>query len=143
MNAESLDFEPHSFDLVCGSGIIHHLDVDAAARELHRVVKPGGSAVFLEPMGYNPLINWYRDRTPGMRTDDEHPLVRADFDSFARCSESIELRYHGLAALAAAPFLERRVGAQVSAAMQQLDRVLLRTPLVRELAWIVVIDIRF
>ena len=78
MNAEALDFPDASFDRVCGSGILHHLDLKKAYGEIARVLRPNGYGIFLEPLGHNPLINWYRRRTPQMRTEDEHPLLKSD-----------------------------------------------------------------
>ena len=36
---------------------------------------PGGLAVFMEPLGRNPLINRYRRLTLTLRTVDEYPLM--------------------------------------------------------------------
>lgn len=143
MNAERLDFAPDSFDLVCGSGILHHLETDVAAQQIERVVAPGGRAVFLEPMGYNPAINWYRDRTPGMRTPDEHPLLRGDLACYESVCRSINVEYFGLAALGASPVLDRPGGEALAASFRLLDRVLLQVPGVRLLAWMAVIDLQF
>ena len=70
MNAEQLEFDNDSFDLICGTAILHHLDLDRAYQELARVLRPGGVAVFLEPLAHNPLINLYRRATPQLRTVD-------------------------------------------------------------------------
>ncbi|MGZ8847922.1 MAG: class I SAM-dependent methyltransferase [Pyrinomonadaceae bacterium] len=44
-DAERLDFADDSFDLVYSHGVLHHTpDIDAAIREVHRVLKPGGQA---------------------------------------------------------------------------------------------------
>lgn len=143
MNAEELSFAPASFDLVCGSGILHHLDIERAAAQISKVVKPGGAAVFMEPMGYNPLINWYRNRTPEMRTEDEHPLLNHDLAVLRDHAESIEVRYHGLAALAAAPIVHRRAGSSLLSGLEMADRGLLKIPGVRSLAWIALIELRY
>ena len=50
---------------------------EAALRELHRVLKPGGTAYFAEPLATNPLIQAYRRVTPQFRTPDEQPLELA------------------------------------------------------------------
>src|SRR3546814_4334755 len=47
-----------------------------------RVLRPGGRAVFIEPLGLNPAIELYRRFTPSARTPDEHPLLRRDFRRF-------------------------------------------------------------
>jgi SAM-dependent methyltransferase len=45
--AEHLPFEDGSFDLVLGHAVLHHLpDLEAAFREFHRVLRPGGRIVF-------------------------------------------------------------------------------------------------
>ena len=74
MDAEQLEFADDSFNLVCGSGVLHHLDLNRAYAEVARVLEPTGIGVFEEPLGHNPAINAYRRRTPEMRTVDEHPL---------------------------------------------------------------------
>ncbi len=46
-DAESLPFAEHSFDLVLGHAVLHHLpDLERAFGEFHRVLKPGGYVVF-------------------------------------------------------------------------------------------------
>ena len=80
MNAENLEFPDESFDLVVGMAILHHLDLELVLPEISRVLKENGEAIFLEPLGGNPIINYYRKRTPDLRTPDEHPLVEKDFE---------------------------------------------------------------
>src|SRR5947208_2927403 len=50
-DGEHLPFPDASFDTVWGNAILHHLDLTKAGRELRRVLKPGGVAVFCEPSG--------------------------------------------------------------------------------------------
>lgn len=61
---ENLPFADESFDIIFGKAILHHLDVKLGCRELYRVLKPGGKAVFAEPMGMNPLLNIAREHVP-------------------------------------------------------------------------------
>lgn len=50
LNAEELDFAESSFDLVVGGALLHHLfKPDQAVRGCHRVLKPGGAAIFFDP----------------------------------------------------------------------------------------------
>ena len=60
MNAESLEFDDDTFDLICGTAILHHLDLEKAFSEVSRTLRPGGSAIFFEPLGHNPFINLFR-----------------------------------------------------------------------------------
>lgn len=78
MNAEEVAFPEASFDLICCSGVLHHLNAERAVRSWARVLEPGGALVMIEPMAWNPAVALYRWLTPGERTADEHPLKRAD-----------------------------------------------------------------
>jgi len=79
---ESVPFEDAAFDRVFGHDVLHHLDLGRARAEVLRVLKPGGRAVFAEPLGHNPMINLFRDRSPDTRTPDEVPLRFADLRRF-------------------------------------------------------------
>ena len=142
MNAERLEFPDSSLDLVCGSAVLHHLDLERAGAEIRRVLKPGGRLVFFEPLGHNPLINWYRRRTPHLRTVDEHPLRMEELRKFASGFKSIDLRYFHITSLGAAA-LEGRPGFRgVLNTADALDRLLLAIPPLRRYAWIVVLSLR-
>lgn len=52
-----LSFADEFFDVVYGSAVLHHLEIERACREFKRVLKPGGIAIFTsEPTFRNPLI---------------------------------------------------------------------------------------
>ncbi len=103
MNAEELDFEDNSFDLVFGNSIIHHLDLEKSFTEIKRVLKPGGKAIFYEPLGHNMLINQYRKVTPQMRTEDEHPLLMKDITLARQHFKNLNINFYHLSTLAAVP----------------------------------------
>ena len=134
MNAEAMTFPDHSFDVVFGRGILHHLDLNRCLPEIARVLRNSGVAVFCEPMGHNPLVNAYRRRTPGLRTDDEHPLRVADI-ALARCHfAKVETRFYGLFSTASVLIdtttqgIPYRIG-------KAIDDLILRVPLVGRYAW--------
>ena len=80
-DGERLPFADASFDRIWGNAILHHLDLHVAGRELGRVLRPGGVAVFCEPWGENPVLRFARARLPypgKERTPDEQPLRRRD-----------------------------------------------------------------
>lgn len=136
MDAEALDFPDDSFDIVCGSGIIHHLDLARAYAEIARVLKPDGVALFTEPLGHNPAINWYRNRTPDMRTVDEHPLLMKDLDLARRWFDGVDTRFFTLMPLFAIPLRNRRNFGRVVSALDGVDRALFRAvPPLRRQAW--------
>jgi len=57
---ENLPFASESFDVIFGKAILHHLNANLGWYDLFRILKPGGRAVFIEPMGMNPLLNFVR-----------------------------------------------------------------------------------
>ncbi len=61
---EKLPFADESFDVLFGKAILHHLDVHLGRHELYRVLKTGGKAAFVEPMGMNPVLNFVRKHVP-------------------------------------------------------------------------------
>src|SRR5262249_36017447 len=94
-DAERLPFAGESFDRVWGNAVLHHLDLAVAARELCRVLRPGGVAVFCEPWGENPVLNWARRRLsyPAKgRTPDEEPLHLSQLRMLWEVFEHIEIQ---------------------------------------------------
>lgn len=77
-NAEQTSFVDDKFDVVYGKWILHHLNMENIYREISRLVKPDGKAIFLEPLGSNPFIRFFRVITPNLRVPDEHPLLEHD-----------------------------------------------------------------
>ena len=140
MNAEALDLPSDSFDVVCGSGVLHHLDLTRALPEVARVLRPGGWAVFVEPLGHNPLINAYRRRTPEMRTADEHPLRMEDFVLARQHFETVEVEHFNLLTIASVPLRRLGVHAVLQKTLQRADQRLFRAirPL-RRYAWVAVV----
>lgn len=82
--AEKLPFPDGHFDAVFGNGVLHHVDLIPALKEIRRVLKPGGKAAFIEPLKHNPVINVYRYLANDNRTPTEFPL---GFGDFARIRE--------------------------------------------------------
>jgi len=140
MDGESLEFADDSFDLVCGSAILHHLDLAKVYTQISRVLRPGGAGVFIEPLGHNPAINLFRDRTPNLRTPDEHPLVEGDFDLASEYFGQVDLSFFHLAGLLAIPLRKRSAFPKVLSALDAADRRLFKlVPAVRKHGWMVVL----
>jgi len=143
MDAESLLFEDQSFDLVCGAGILHHLDLDRAYAEIARVLVPAGAAVFVEPLGHNPLINAYRRRSPELRTPDEHPLLVGDLERARNYFRDVRFEFFHLASLAAIPFRDRPAFGKLLSGLDAFDRRLFELfPAIRRHAWMVLLRVR-
>lgn len=91
-SAMALPFASRSFDVVYGNGVLHHVDMAAALPEVSRVLRPGGLALFIEPLAYNPVINVYRHVAKAVRSEDERPLKLSDLREFRRHFSSVEHR---------------------------------------------------
>jgi SAM-dependent methyltransferase len=74
MDAHKLKFPNEHFDLVFGAGILHHLELETALREIGRVLRPGGVIMFSEPLDNNLIGRLVRRLTPWARTEDETPF---------------------------------------------------------------------
>lgn len=101
--AERLPFRDGSFEGVWGNAVLHHLELEPAAAELARVLKPGGRAVFCEPWGENPLLAWARHRWRDLGTErsrDERPLRRRDLTCLRQRFREVRLYPQQLLAMA-------------------------------------------
>ena len=49
MSVQEMDFRDDTFDFAVGLGALHHLNLDLSGKEISRVLKPGGKAIFVEP----------------------------------------------------------------------------------------------
>lgn len=143
MDAEATAFADDTYDIVCGTGILHHLRTAPALKELARIMRPDGEAVFVEPMGYNPAINLYRKLTPGLRTSDEHPLLKRDFASMEENFAETRYAFFNLFSLLSVPFRDRGVFPSLVGLLTALDKGLFaRVPPLRWLAWQVMIVLK-
>src|SRR5262249_55086054 len=131
-----------SFDRVWGNAVLHHLDLHVAARELGRVLRPGGVAVFCEPWGENPLLEWVRRRLPYLgkgRTTDERPLRRGDLAPLRSVFPRLEVEGFQLLSMARRGFRAGRLGG----GLDWCDRMLLtRVPVLRRFCRYVVLTLR-
>ena len=78
MDAHNLEFSDESFDFVFGAAILHHLNMVTALNEIHRVLKPNGKILFVEPLDMNPVGKIVRSLTKKARTVAEQPLRVCD-----------------------------------------------------------------
>jgi ubiquinone/menaquinone biosynthesis C-methylase UbiE len=140
MNAEELEFPDRSFDIVCGTGILHHLDLAKSYAEIERVLKPGGEAIFFEPMGHNPLINWFRNRTPELRTPDEHPLLMSDIEHAKRHFRDVSANFFHLSSIGIVPLRNTAIFKPLYAVTEAVDQTLMTiVPPLKKWAWMTVI----
>ena len=142
-DAHHTPFADAMFDYVVGNGALHHLDLEKAFAEIARVLKPGGKAVFLEPMYHHPLLWMLRRLTPKTHTADERPLSLADIERARKWFPACRHREHFLIAACAAPahVFGKRFALAVIGALDRLDQLLMRLlPGLHRCAWLTLIE---
>jgi 2-polyprenyl-3-methyl-5-hydroxy-6-metoxy-1,4-benzoquinol methylase len=80
-------FEGNSFDAILGYATLHHLNLDGLAEKIYERLRPGGVAVFAEPVINSSALDRVRKCIPYNivdPTEDEHPLNDAQIARFAR-----------------------------------------------------------
>ena len=153
-----LPFPNNEFDLVIGSGILHHLSRDSlkdAVKETNRVLKNGGIAVFAEPIEDNKVINYLKNFIPmgtiGSRDyrpsilqkkrwkeylinlDDRHLSTRELTEAKGEF-QNVNFKYHGILKRMA-KLLPNKYKKKIVKPLDKLDLVLIsKFPLARKLA---------
>ena len=148
---EQLPFGSETFDAVVGSSILHHVDVAESLREVHRVMKPGARAVFIENQVTNPLLRWARRFLTGrfgvarLGTLDEHPLVAADYRAIRALFPSVTLHYPDFRflGLISRNVLRYRRALWLAKLFAKLDELIWRfVPQLRKFGYHVIIELR-
>jgi SAM-dependent methyltransferase len=94
-SAHDLPFPDDSIDIVFGIAILHHLDLRLVSAEVQRVLRPGGRAIFQEPVRNSKLIRFLRGLIPYKAPDVspfERPLTDPELQAFARPFSSMRFR---------------------------------------------------
>jgi SAM-dependent methyltransferase len=133
MAAEPLGYASESFDLVLGVGILHHTDLSVVSGEIARVLRPGGRALFMEPLAHNPPT--------------ERPLSVSEVRAFGRAFAHAEFRGFHLLGILPQGLLwanaSRRLFAWTLRLCEQLDRWLLSAvPALHRYTWSAIIEVR-
>ena len=99
MDASCLTFPDNYFDFVYGANVLHHVDTHKCLTEVKRVLKPGGKAAFWDPLRYNPIINAYRKMADQVRSDDEHPLGKEEWQLMRSLFTDVQTNFYWLTTL--------------------------------------------
>lgn len=131
-NAEQMPYPDASFDVVYGSSILHHLDLERALMEVFRVLRPGGRTVFAEPNALNPQVIVMFHFAPAKEYFGQSPDERA----FSRFRARRVLGRVGYVDIAVRPFdfLHPATPPALIEGVSHLGAFLERVPLVREIA---------
>ena len=100
--------------------------------------------VCTEAMRHNPLIHWYRNRTPHLRTqwEVEHILGVPEINSGEAFFSNLNVQMFHLAALVAVPFRKAPFFRPLLATLEAIDNIILSIPFLNRLAWVAVVEYR-
>lgn len=144
MDGENMTFDDDTFDVIVEYGALHHVELERAMAELCRVLRPQGEMICTESLRHNPVIHWYRQRTPHLRTEweVEHILGIEHLEIMRKYFGRVEVQFFHLLALAAVPFRKTAAFHALRSALDHLDNRLLRHPWIGKYAWMMVIVLR-
>lgn len=131
-NAEQMPYPDACFDVVYGSSVLHHLDLEAAVREVFRVLRPGARAVFAEPNIVNPQVAVMFH----LALTKRYFGVSPDELAFSRFRAERALREAGFRDISVRPydFLHPATPVPWIDAVSRLGETLEKVPLLREIA---------
>lgn len=141
MDAEKTKFKDNSFDVIVCVGVLHHLDIQKAYTELARILKSDGEIICVEPLSYNPLIQLYRKLTPRLRTEWEakHILNKKNILLAKEYFGEAKTNFFHFATIVGVPFRNSRIFEPMLGLLEKIDSFILKLPLIKWLAWQVVI----
>ena len=99
MSVYEMQYPDNHFNFVYGEACLHHFDLEAAMREVQRVLKPNGVAVFHEPFGASKTLQKIRDWVPVKKdivSPDERQLTYEDITVIQNIFNSVTLKEFGL-----------------------------------------------
>jgi ubiquinone/menaquinone biosynthesis C-methylase UbiE len=143
MDGENLTFENDTFDIAVEYGALHHVDLGLALAELARVLKPEGRMVCVEALRHNPLIHWYRRRTPHLRTEweVEHILGVESLDVMRKYFGHVEVKFFHLTTLVLVPIRRTFLFRPLLRIFNFIDSFLLSTQFVGKYGWIMIVEL--
>ncbi len=155
---EDLGVPENHYDIIYAANTVHHVtDKRKFFQQIRRALKPGGRFFTWDPLAYNPLINTYRRMATKVRTEDEAPLTFEDVALAREFFSGVEHREFWISTLAL--FLKyylidrihpndkrywKLIYQETPASLRWwiplklLDGFLVRLPVVRCLAWNIV-----
>jgi 2-polyprenyl-3-methyl-5-hydroxy-6-metoxy-1,4-benzoquinol methylase len=147
MAAEQLDFPADSFDMVIGTSILHHTDLEISLSKIRKVLKQDGTAIFLEPLNQNVLLRIWRLLTPWRRTATERAFTREDLARVRRLFPATRFTFFSFTAILTAGLLLLRPSSRLlesaNERLEDIDEFALRTfPSLGRFSAVVVMEMR-
>lgn len=140
-DCQDLDCPDNRYDLVFGRGILPCVNLSKALDEIDRVLSDGGSFLFMEPLGSNPVIETYRALTAHKRASQLRYVSQPELRMIARRFPGVTFEYFNLFTLLSAPFGGTSSFDRIYHALHETDQWCFRQfPTTRSLAWWVIIS---
>lgn len=150
--AEKLPYADNSFDMIAGIDILHHVNIEQAIRECHRVMKPGGTAIFREPVEV-PLLDSIRNtsivrmiapKTTSFErhiTEDERKLNHNDLETILKIFPNSTFQKYSL--LSRFDKFYREGSSPESSILEELDHALFALfPFLKYLGGVVILVLK-
>jgi ubiquinone/menaquinone biosynthesis C-methylase UbiE len=139
-DAHSTGLNAGSFDRVFAQTMLMHVDARQVVREAARLLKPGGRAVFLEPLNGHPLIASYRLLGSPYRALCPRYVRWHDVEEWGRHFRRWRRREFYLWSVLGLPFVGRQghVPAWLRSLQEWDSRLLYRRPASGRWAWMTV-----
>jgi ubiquinone/menaquinone biosynthesis C-methylase UbiE len=137
MDAEKTEFPDNYFDGIICAGVLHHLKIENAFKEMARILNPAGTIICNEPLAYNPIFQLYRRLTPHLRTKWEmkHILNKKDIKLAENYFGKVEAKFFHLSTLLAVPFRDLFFFNSILGALEKIDSIILKLPGFQWWAW--------
>jgi 2-polyprenyl-3-methyl-5-hydroxy-6-metoxy-1,4-benzoquinol methylase len=97
---QQMVLEGKQFDVVLGDSVLHHLipDLPETLAKIRNALRPGGRAIFVEPLNLFPPLRKLRLSLPIKLhgSPGERPLEKAEIDQILRAFTRVEIDYFSL-----------------------------------------------
>ena len=143
MDGENMSFKNNYFDYAVEYGALHHVDLEAALAELSRVIKSDGKMMCIEAMRHNPLIHWYRKKTPHLRTEweVEHILGVESLNIMRKYFSYVNVKFFHLSALSLVPLRKTFLFPILLPVFNFIDKIILSNQFIGKFGWIMAIEL--
>lgn len=143
LDCENTSLPDNSVDIVLCLGVLHHLNLANVYPELHRILRKGGKVLAVEAFGYNPFIQFYRNRTAKLRTkwEKEHILRLQDISLAKKFFQLGDVKYWHYTSPLSVLFKKTSLFIPILKTTNFIDSFMSKIPGVRLLSWQVTFEL--
>lgn len=147
-DAENLQFNNSSFDLIIEHEVFSSIDLNKVLPELHRVLKPGGRVLGKECLGHNFLFNLNRHLKALFRKRTKwavnHITRMEDFVLARKLFADVKIDYYHFVVLFGAPLVllpDCALKREAIRLLRGIDRRLFRIPKLQKYAFKIIFEL--